>query len=421
MELAEFLENDGRDITGRAIALQEKLEGHTAESKVTLAPISNRFSNEKKENGPLQLQATINNTSTQRSSMSVVCRNWQRDGNCRFGQRCWFSHAIQDRGKRAKAEGEEKQRKEKAERERQEREMAERERVERERLERERAEQERVERERLERERLKRERLERERAERERVEKEKAERVARERIQADARRRDEDPRPHPRISNKPAREHENKKCPRCSISIAKTKGYNHAKCKCGAHICWICLGYVTGGTIYQHIRNAHEGRIFDPAALDGANRGSTEVDKDALRAAQKREAERAERERRALEAQQQLARAQKAAKRREEEARAAQRSEARRREQEEQASKELRIRENQEHSARLQAALAMLSRAARRSEALRKEQEEQAREELRIRENQERIARLQAAPAAVARLAEEEKRRREEGGWCIIM
>ncbi|KAF9524429.1 hypothetical protein CPB83DRAFT_861355 [Crepidotus variabilis] len=54
-----------------------------------------------------------------------------------------------------------------------------------------------------------------------------------------------------------AQQHGYQRCPRCAVWIEKTHGCNHMTCKCGAHICWICLGVFTPGTIYPHIRSAH--------------------------------------------------------------------------------------------------------------------------------------------------------------------
>ncbi|KAF8880216.1 hypothetical protein CPB84DRAFT_1792699 [Gymnopilus junonius] len=53
-----------------------------------------------------------------------------------------------------------------------------------------------------------------------------------------------------------------KKCPQCKIWIEKTEGCNHMTCKCGAHICWRCMGIFTETTIYDHMREAH-GNIYD--------------------------------------------------------------------------------------------------------------------------------------------------------------
>ncbi|KAF8549795.1 hypothetical protein OG21DRAFT_543542 [Imleria badia] len=50
-----------------------------------------------------------------------------------------------------------------------------------------------------------------------------------------------------------------KKCPRCSVIIEKTEGCNHMSCRCGAHICWRCMGVFTEQTIYTHMHSAHGG------------------------------------------------------------------------------------------------------------------------------------------------------------------
>ncbi|KIK75381.1 hypothetical protein PAXRUDRAFT_173041, partial [Paxillus rubicundulus Ve08.2h10] len=53
-----------------------------------------------------------------------------------------------------------------------------------------------------------------------------------------------------------------KKCPRCSVPIEKTIGCNHMTCRCGAHICWRCMGIFPAQAIYQHMHSAH-GTIHD--------------------------------------------------------------------------------------------------------------------------------------------------------------
>ncbi|KIJ11866.1 hypothetical protein PAXINDRAFT_83865, partial [Paxillus involutus ATCC 200175] len=60
-----------------------------------------------------------------------------------------------------------------------------------------------------------------------------------------------------------------KKCPRCSVLIEKTQGCNHMTCRCGAHICWRCMGTFTEGTIYTHMRSAH-GTIHGDAPVPQA-------------------------------------------------------------------------------------------------------------------------------------------------------
>lgn len=44
-----------------------------------------------------------------------------------------------------------------------------------------------------------------------------------------------------------------KKCPECKVWIEKTEGCNHMACKCGAHICWVCMSVFTPNTIYGHL------------------------------------------------------------------------------------------------------------------------------------------------------------------------
>lgn len=47
-------------------------------------------------------------------------------------------------------------------------------------------------------------------------------------------------------------------CPKCQIGIQKGKGCNHVACKCGAHICWVCLKYFElSPDCYGHLKNEH--------------------------------------------------------------------------------------------------------------------------------------------------------------------
>ncbi|KAJ6598016.1 hypothetical protein B0H10DRAFT_735207 [Mycena sp. CBHHK59/15] len=55
-----------------------------------------------------------------------------------------------------------------------------------------------------------------------------------------------------------------KRCPTCSVWIEKTEGCNHMACKCGAHICWICLRVFDREEIYQHLDSAHGGAFVVP-------------------------------------------------------------------------------------------------------------------------------------------------------------
>ncbi|KAJ4481297.1 hypothetical protein J3R30DRAFT_3466667 [Lentinula aciculospora] len=50
-----------------------------------------------------------------------------------------------------------------------------------------------------------------------------------------------------------------KKCPKCSVWIEKTEGCNHISCRCGAHICWRCMGIFDADTIYPHMSTDHGG------------------------------------------------------------------------------------------------------------------------------------------------------------------
>jgi hypothetical protein len=53
-----------------------------------------------------------------------------------------------------------------------------------------------------------------------------------------------------------------KKCPSCQVWIEKTEGCNHMTCRCGAHICWKCMGVFPREDIYKHLRDMHGG-IFE--------------------------------------------------------------------------------------------------------------------------------------------------------------
>ncbi|KAF8227976.1 hypothetical protein L208DRAFT_1453476 [Tricholoma matsutake] len=53
-----------------------------------------------------------------------------------------------------------------------------------------------------------------------------------------------------------------KKCPSCDVWIEKIEGCNHMSCKCGAHICWKCMGVFPRDAIYKHLQDTHGG-IFE--------------------------------------------------------------------------------------------------------------------------------------------------------------
>ncbi|KAI6028938.1 hypothetical protein EDC04DRAFT_2715312 [Pisolithus marmoratus] len=59
-----------------------------------------------------------------------------------------------------------------------------------------------------------------------------------------------------------------KRCPQCNVLIEKLDGCNHVECRCGAHICWRCLGIFTRNTIYQHMNEAHQGYYTNERALE---------------------------------------------------------------------------------------------------------------------------------------------------------
>ncbi|KAF9598768.1 hypothetical protein IFM89_031436 [Coptis chinensis] len=47
-------------------------------------------------------------------------------------------------------------------------------------------------------------------------------------------------------------------CPVCGYMIEKVDGCNHIECKCGNHICWVCLEYFSSSEdCYGHLRTVH--------------------------------------------------------------------------------------------------------------------------------------------------------------------
>ena len=62
-----------------------------------------------------------------------------------------------------------------------------------------------------------------------------------------------DPEEQERLNEKLAEISGYKRCPRCAIWVEKTGGCNHMSCRCGVHICWICLGVFDPGEIYGHM------------------------------------------------------------------------------------------------------------------------------------------------------------------------
>ncbi|GMH14654.1 hypothetical protein Nepgr_016495 [Nepenthes gracilis] len=50
-----------------------------------------------------------------------------------------------------------------------------------------------------------------------------------------------------------------KSCPVCRYTIEKVEGCNHIECKCGRHICWVCLDYFhNSDDCYTHLRTIHQ-------------------------------------------------------------------------------------------------------------------------------------------------------------------
>ncbi|KAG6840137.1 hypothetical protein C0991_008601 [Blastosporella zonata] len=61
------------------------------------------------------------------------------------------------------------------------------------------------------------------------------------------------------LNNQWATSHGVKRCPSCTVYIEKIEGCNHMTCRCGAHICWICVAVFPAHEIYPHLGTVHGG------------------------------------------------------------------------------------------------------------------------------------------------------------------
>ncbi|KZP08446.1 hypothetical protein FIBSPDRAFT_874560 [Athelia psychrophila] len=71
-----------------------------------------------------------------------------------------------------------------------------------------------------------------------------------------------DPEEQQRLTDEFATESGFKKCPQCAVWIEKAEGCNHMQCKCGAHICWVCMRIFNNArSVYAHMTPAHGGNL----------------------------------------------------------------------------------------------------------------------------------------------------------------
>ena len=76
-----------------------------------------------------------------------------------------------------------------------------------------------------------------------------------------------DPAEQERLNEQWAMQQGIKRCPSCNVWIEKLEGCNHMACKCGAHICWKCMGTFNKDDIYDHMNAIHGGIGLEPAAV----------------------------------------------------------------------------------------------------------------------------------------------------------
>ena len=73
-----------------------------------------------------------------------------------------------------------------------------------------------------------------------------------------------------------------KKCPSCKVLIEKIDGCNHVSCKCGAHICWWCMGVFGADKIYEHMNLTHGGIDGEAPRAEDMGEGGFRAQQEAL-------------------------------------------------------------------------------------------------------------------------------------------
>ncbi|KZP18654.1 hypothetical protein FIBSPDRAFT_863444, partial [Athelia psychrophila] len=68
-----------------------------------------------------------------------------------------------------------------------------------------------------------------------------------------------DPEEQERLTDDFATQSGFKKCPQCTAWIEKSGGCYHIECKCGAHVCWVCMHFFNAQSVYDHMTTAHGG------------------------------------------------------------------------------------------------------------------------------------------------------------------
>ncbi|KAJ7589566.1 hypothetical protein C8J56DRAFT_889107 [Mycena floridula] len=197
-----------------------------------------------------------------------------------------------------------------------------------------------------------------------------------------------------------------KKCPSCNVHIEKLEGCNHMKCRCGAHVCWICLQVFTDDRhVYQHLNSVHGG-------IDDVGPVQQQVDyQEQLQVlAQAEQAHEAADRRRRQRAEAAVREAEIEARRLEEERRA---TEVRRRRREE-AARQAEIEARQEEQRRAAKALRRRQQEEAEIEARRQEDERIAAKALKRRQEAARQAKIEARQEEERRIAKALQRRQRE-------